>query len=86
MRKITILTFLLFSILSVAFADENPTESASPGALTGRVVDEMGYVLPGATILIEGTEMGDGFRYRRLFQAIGARKRNIQSESNVHRL
>lgn len=58
MRKITILTLLFFSILSTTFADENPIEAISPGALTGRIVDEMGYVLPGATITIEGSDVG----------------------------
>ncbi len=39
-------------------ANENPVDVASPGALTGRVVDEAGYVLPGATIVVEGTNLG----------------------------
>lgn len=51
--------------LSVLIAKENPVET-SLGSLTGRIVDEMGYVLPGATIQIQGTDFGtvsniDGF-------------------------
>ncbi len=66
MKKITLLAVLFFTVLSALFADENPIEAVSPGALTGRVVDEMGYVLPGATITIEGADVGtvsdiDGF-------------------------
>ncbi len=66
MRKIIILTLLFNSIFSALFADENPIESVSRGSLTGRVVDEVGYVLPGATIQITGTDFGtvsdiDGF-------------------------
>ncbi|OQB31459.1 MAG: Colicin I receptor precursor [Bacteroidetes bacterium ADurb.Bin174] len=65
MKKIIIATLLVFSTLANLFA-EVPAEFASHGALTGRVVDEMGYVLPGATIKIEGTNFGtisdiDGF-------------------------
>ena len=58
MRKTTILILLLIANLITAFAVENPIESAAPGALTGRIVDEMGYVLPGATVTIEGSDVG----------------------------
>lgn len=66
MRKLTILILLFFTVFSALYADENPIEAESPGALTGRIVDEMGYVLPGATIQIDGTDVGtvsdiDGF-------------------------
>ena len=49
------------------FALNDPVSDVAAGALTGRVVDKMGYVLPGATILIEGTHIGtvsdvNGFR------------------------
>jgi len=40
------------------FAKEDPISATTPGSLTGRVVDEMGYVLPGATITVEGTNIG----------------------------
>lgn len=54
--KKTIITLLFCSILHVSFA--KTPEALLPGSLTGRVVDEMGYVLPGATVQVEGTDFG----------------------------
>ncbi len=67
MQKLTFI-FLFFLFITANFstlADENPA-AANYGSITGRIVDEEGYVLPGATILIEGENMGtitdnDGF-------------------------
>ncbi|MGB4654100.1 MAG: TonB-dependent receptor [Bacteroidales bacterium] len=71
MKKLTLPLLLIF-ILSIfsAFADENPS-SASPGSVTGRVVDEKGYVLPGATITIEGTSMGTITDHDGFFRIVG---------------
>lgn len=58
MLKLT--TFLMLFILGFSFvyASEDPININTPGALTGRVVDEEGYVLPGATITLDGTNIG----------------------------
>ncbi len=58
MRKLTTLLFVFIMAVIHITANENPVDVASPGALTGRVVDEAGYVLPGATITVEGTQLG----------------------------
>lgn len=56
----------VFSIGFLSFFSVNGAETVSPGSITGRIVDEAGYVLPGATIRIEGAGIGtvsnvDGF-------------------------
>lgn len=58
MRRLT--SFILVSMLAAVSltANEDPVNVTAPGSLTGRVVDEMGYVLPGATITVEGTNLG----------------------------
>lgn len=58
MRKLIVFVLSLFTAVCSMTADENPTNEVSSGALTGRVVDEMGYVLPGATVTVEGAEIG----------------------------
>ncbi len=55
MRKIIFTILLFFSTISILIA-ETPAEAALHGSLTGRVVDDMGYVLPGASIQVEGTD------------------------------
>jgi hypothetical protein len=57
MRKLIVLFLLFIVAVFSVFTKENLAIEA-PGSLTGRVVDEKGYVLPGATIIIEGTDIG----------------------------
>ena len=58
MRKTITLLTLFIMAFSLIYAIEDPVNVNTPGALTGRVVDESGYVLPGATITVEGTNIG----------------------------
>jgi hypothetical protein len=58
MRRLSAVLFVFLLAIAPLAANENPVDVASPGALTGRVVDEAGYVLPGATIVVEGTNLG----------------------------
>ncbi len=59
MKKILLLLLIVLSLSTKSlFAFNDPVSDVAAGALTGRVVDKMGYVLPGATILIEGTHIG----------------------------
>ncbi|MCE5179701.1 MAG: TonB-dependent receptor [Porphyromonadaceae bacterium] len=58
MRKLIFFLTLFMLATASLTANENPINEAAPGSLTGRIIDEMGYVLPGATITIEGTDMG----------------------------
>ena len=55
MRKTITLLTLFIMAFSLIYAIEDPVNVNTPGALTGRVVDESSYVLPGATITVEGT-------------------------------
>ncbi|WP_129594773.1 TonB-dependent receptor [Seramator thermalis] len=57
MQKIVALVLLFIAVGFPAFTKENPAIEGL-GSLTGRVVDEKGYVLPGATVVIEGTDIG----------------------------
>jgi hypothetical protein len=57
MQKIVALVLLFIAVGFPAFTKENPAIEGL-GSLTGRVVDEKGYVLPGATVIIEGTDIG----------------------------
>jgi len=59
MKKILLLLLIVLPLSTKSlFALNDPVSDVAAGALTGRVVDKMGYVLPGATILIEGTHIG----------------------------
>lgn len=71
MKKLILPLILLF-ILSFfpAFADENPRD-ASPGSITGRIVDENGFVLPGATITIDETSTGTVTDHDGFFRIVG---------------
>ncbi len=56
LKGLLYLFLLIFCSISV-HADEIPV-AAGKGAVTGRVTDEKGYVLPGATIIIKPIEFG----------------------------
>lgn len=51
MKKILLLLLIVLPLSTKSlFAFNDPVSDLVSGALTGRVVDKMGYVLPGATI------------------------------------
>lgn len=78
MRKTTILFTVFLMAITPINAENIISKKLAPSSLTGRVVDENGYVLPGATIIIEGTNIGAVSDVNGFFRVNGLKKGTYQ--------